>query len=225
MPGPALPPEERPENRPSPGWADVLLPAAGPVPLDRLIAYASEVVIELAKNRDVKRDEAGRPVFRLRSAGQTAECTFQMFEVDFSAIGMATDMPLIAYAYADAADIEWHFGSTPILSTPRTISPTEAAEALNMDVLLEGFRRFVLSESVLFPTSLTQDAGKGKGPLPIDREDCTCSECGGSLEVTEVNEATMSVECENGHAYELEHDAFESAFDYVLEFLSRRGRG
>jgi hypothetical protein len=153
----------------------------------------------------------------------TPECTFQVFEVDFSAIGMATDMPLIAHAYADSAEIEWHFGPTPIASTPRSASPKAAADALDMDVLLDGFRRFVAAESVLFPSSATAGAGKDKGPVSIDREDCTCSECGGSLEITEVDDCTMSVECENGHAYELEHDAFDAGFDYVLEFLSRRG--
>jgi hypothetical protein len=94
-----------------------------------------------------------------------------------------------------------------------------------MDVLLDGFRRFVLAESVLFPTSLTHDAGKRWKPVAIDRSDCTCGECGGSLEVVEIDDATMSVECEHGHAYDLEHDAFEAGFDYVLEFLSRRCRG
>ena len=224
MPEPALPPEERPENRPSPRRAGVLLPAAGPVALDTLVAYASEVFIELARTRDVKSDEAGCPLVRLRSAGMTAECTFQLFEVDFSAIGMATDMPLVAHAYADSANIAWHFGPTPIAETPRTVSPKAAAAALNMDILLEGFRRFVLADSVLFPTSLTEEAGQGRGPLPIDPAECTCSECGGSLEILEVDDATMSVECESGHVYELEHDAFDSAFDYVLEFLSRQRR-
>ena len=93
-----------------------------------------------------------------------------------------------------------------------------------MDVLLAGFRRFVEAESVLFPTSPTEEAGKGAGPVAIDRADCTCGECGGSLEVVEVDDATMGVDCENGHAYDLEHDAFDAGFDYVLEFLSRKGR-
>jgi hypothetical protein len=92
-----------------------------------------------------------------------------------------------------------------------------------MDVLLKGFRRFVAAESVLFPTAVTSTAGRNKGPVAIDREDCTCSECGGSLEVIDVDDCTMSVECEVGHVYELEHDAFDAGFEYVLEFLSRRG--
>lgn len=224
MPGASHTPNESPDRTPREGPALASLPAAGPMPLDVLVSYAKAVLAELAENRDVKSDDEGRAVYRLRSAGMTAECTWQLIETDFSAIGMATDMPLIAHAYADASEIEWHFGPTPILSTPRTATPKAAADALNMDVLLDGFRRFVEAESVLFPTSATKDAGKGKGPVEIDRQDCTCGECGGSLEVVEVDDATMSVECENGHAYDLEHDAFDAGFDYVLEFLSRKGR-
>src|SRR4051812_27157644 len=225
MPGPSYPPEESPGSRPRDVRPEMVLPAAGPVSLDLLVAYARDVLAELAENRDVKSDDEGRALYRLRSAGMTPECTWQWIEADFSGLGMATDMPLIAHAYSDAGEIEWHFGPTPILSTPRSYSPKEAADALNMDVLLDGFRRFVEAESVLFPTSLTRDAGKGKGRVTIDRRDCTCGECGGSLEVVEVDDATMGVECENGHAYDLEHDAFDAGFDYVLEFLSRQGRG
>lgn len=224
MPGASHTPNESPDRTPRDGRAVASLPAAGPVPLDGLVAYARDVLAELAENRDVKSDDEGRAVYRLRSSGVTSECTWQLIETDFSGLGMATDMPLIAHAYSDAGEIEWHFGPTPILSTPRTATPKEAADALNMDVLLDGFRRFVEAESVLFPTSATKDAGKGKGPVAIDRRDCTCGECGGSLEVVEVDDATMSVECENGHAYDLEHDAFDAGFDYVLDFLSRKGR-
>ena len=147
-----------------------------------------------------------------------------MFDVDFSGLGMATDMPLIVYAYSDAAEVEWHFGPTRISATPRSFSPKAAADALDMHVLLDGFRRFVAAESVLFPSSATPDAGEGRGPVAIDREDGTCPECGGSLEIIEVDDATMSVECEAGHISELEHDAFDAGFDYVLDFLSRRGK-
>lgn len=224
MPGASHTPNESPDRTPRDGPSVASLPASGPVPLDVLAAYARDVLAELAGNRDVKSDDEGRAIYRLRPSGMTAECTWQLIEADFSAIGMATDMPLIAHAFSDAGEIEWHFGATPILSTPRSYSPKEAADALDMEVLLNGFRRFVEAESVLFPTSVTEDAGKGKGPVEIDPQDCTCGECGGSLAVVEVDDATMGVECENGHAYDLEHDAFDAGFDYVLEFLSRKGR-
>src|SRR4051812_43482814 len=96
----------------------VSLPREGMVPLDVLVTYAKEVLAELARNRDVRSDEEGRALYRMRSLGITAECTWQMFEVDFSSLGMAIDMPLIAHAYSDADDIEWNFGPTPIRSTP-----------------------------------------------------------------------------------------------------------
>jgi len=195
------------------------------VPLDALAAYAKAVLEGLTRNRDVKSDDAGMALCRFGPLGVSAECTWQMFEVDFSGIGMATDMPLVVYSYADADEIEWHFGATPIATTPRSHPPEAAANSLDTAVLLDGFRRFVLAESVLFPTTLTKDAGKNKGPLAVDPDDCACAECGGSLEVTDVDDVTMSVECENGHAYELEHDAFDEGFDYVLEFLSRRDLG
>jgi hypothetical protein len=200
------------------------LPAAGPVGLDELVAYARAVLDGLAENRDVKSDGEGRPIHRARSGGMTPECTWQVFEVDFSAIGMATDMPLIAHAYADSAEIEWHFGPTPIASTPRSASPKAAADALDMDVLLDGFRRFVAAESVLFPSSATAGAGKDKGPVDIDLEDGCCRACSGMLEVTGVDDVAMSVEClDCGAGREVEHDAFgDGGIRYVLEYLTRR---
>src|SRR3954447_24882863 len=173
------PTPENPRSGPQ-GEQTISLPREGMVPLDVLVTYAKEVLAELARNRDVKSDDEGRALYRMRSLGITAECTWQMFEADFSGIGMAIDMPLIAHAYSDADDIEWNFGPTPIRSTPRSATPREAAALLDMNVLLDGFRRFIAAESVLFPTALTKDAGKEKGPVQIDPADCTCSECGES---------------------------------------------
>jgi hypothetical protein len=199
------------------------LPENRAVPLETLLAYAEKVIAAMAENRDIRTDEAGKPGCTLRSSGADAEASWLHFTADFSAIGLAVDMPLIATAYADEIFVGWNFGPTPIAKTPRTATPGEAADALDRNVLLDGFRRFVAAESVLFPTALTNDAGQGKCPVTVDRADCTCSECGGALEVTDADDVTMSVECENGHTYELEHDAFAAGFDYVLEFLARRG--
>src|SRR4051812_41578738 len=135
MSGPSRPPEVSPGIRPQDERLDVSLPAVGPVPLGILVAYARAVVSELAENRDVKSDPEGRAIYRLRSGGMTAGCTWQVVEVDMSAIGMATDMPLISHDYADSGDVEWRFGPTPIASTPRTASPKEAADALDMNRL------------------------------------------------------------------------------------------
>jgi hypothetical protein len=147
-----------PSTNPAPkGHAS--LPAGRVVPLDVLLGYVKEVLSELANHRDVMSDEAGQPLYRLQSSGMTPECTWHVFEVDFSAIGMATDMPLIVQAYADA-EIEWHFGPTPIATTPRTASPKAVADALDMNVLLGAFHRFVLAENAFFPSTLPEDAGK-----------------------------------------------------------------
>lgn len=205
------------DERPNP-----TIPSSGAVPLELLKPYAEAVLGELAKNRDL-RSEAGKPCYHSRNSGEDSEAAWLQVIADFSAIGMAIDMPLILTAFADDASLEWNFGPTPIGKTPRAATPKEAADSLDMNVLLDGFRRFVAAESVLFPTSVTRDAGKNRGPVAIDPADCTCSGCGESLEITDVDDATMSVECSNGHAYELEHDAFDAGCDYVIEFLSRRG--
>ncbi|RUL88009.1 hypothetical protein [Tautonia sociabilis] len=194
-----------------------------PLSLDELREFVDAVLAGMAENRDVKWDEQGKPLATLKHCGQDPECTWLFYEVDMSAIGMPTDTPLIVHSYAGEADLEWTIGPTPLARTTRDSTPEQAAAALDMHVLLDGFRRFVLADSVLFPTSLTNDAGRQSGPILIAPEDGCCCECGGMLEVTGVDDATMSVECENGHAYDLEHDAFDVGFDYVLEYLSRRG--
>src|SRR4051794_1074198 len=74
MPSPTPEPNPREiaprDERPAPS-----LPASGPVPLDGLVAYARAVLEGLAANRDLKSDDEGRPIYRLRTAGMTAECT------------------------------------------------------------------------------------------------------------------------------------------------------
>ena len=45
--------------------------------------------------------------------------------------------------------------------------------------------------------------------MGVKPEDGTCRSCGGVLEIVEVGDATMSVECaECGDSYEVETDAF-----------------
>ena len=224
MGGPSQTPGEHPRNHLREERTNIALPGAGTVPLDTLVSYARAVLEGLAENRDVKSDDDGRAIYRLRSSGFSAECTWQLFEVDFSAIGMATDMPLIVYAYPDATELEWHFGPTPIASTPRTSSPKAAADALDMNVLLDGFHRFVLSESVLFPTSMTPP--KESGGIFIDPDDGTCSKCDeGELEVIDADDVSMTVECGGcGACYPVEHDAFgDGGIDDVLRYFARRG--
>ena len=97
-----------------------------------LLAYAEKVVAVMAKNRDIRPDDAGNPCCSLRCSGEDAEAVWLHFTADFSAIGMAVDMPLIATAYADENCVEWNFGVTPLGKTPRTATPEEAADALGV---------------------------------------------------------------------------------------------
>ena len=190
--------------------------------LDKLRMHVDAVLVEMVKNRDVKWDDNGEPIAKLKTCGQDAECSWVFYEVDMSAIGMPVDTPLIAHSYEGEAVLEWNIGPTPLAKTGKSVPPKEAADTLNMDRLLDAFQRFVVAESVLFPTSLTPP--RESGAVFIDQEDGSCRACSGVLEVTGVDDCMMNVEClDCGGSYEVEHDAFEGSRDYVLEFLSRRG--
>ncbi|QDV37425.1 hypothetical protein ElP_53640 [Tautonia plasticadhaerens] len=91
--------------------------------------------------------------------------------------------------------------------------------------MLDGFRRFVLAGSTSFAAPYPEEEPGLGGSVLIDLEDGCFQECSGTLEVTDVDGLTMSVACENGHSFEMEHDAFDAGFEYVLEFLSRRDSG
>lgn len=219
-------PDNVPRNRQDPdGGGERSLPASGAVPVAALLAYAEKVLAELANNRDLRMDEAGNPASALQASGETREAVWAHFEADFSAIGMATNMPLMATAYADEAAIEWNFGSTPIGKTPRTATPKEAADILDMNRLLDAFRRFVEAESALFSTELAPP-GEGSSVI-IDPEDGCCPACSGTLELVDVDEGTMTVECRDGCGalLEMEHDALRGGRNYVQDFLARRGWG
>jgi hypothetical protein len=219
-------PDNVPRNRQDPdGGGERTLPASGALSVADLLAYAEKVFAGLANNRDLRLDEAGNPSSALQASGETREAVWAHFDADFSAIGMATNMPLFATAYADEASIEWSFGSTPIGKSPRTATPKEAAEILDMNRLLDAFRRFVEAESALFPESLPPP-GEG-GPVLIDPKDGCCPGCSGTLELVGVDEGTMTVECRDGCGalLEMEHDAVGGGRDYVLRFLARRGWG
>lgn len=61
-----------------------------------------------------------------------------------SAIGMPTNMPLLARSKSGEF-VEWSLGETPLARTPRSATAKEAADLLNMDTLLAGFRHWVAS--------------------------------------------------------------------------------
>jgi hypothetical protein len=53
-------------------------------------------------------------------------------------------------------------------------------------------------------------------PIEVNRKDGKCKECSGTLQVIEVDDATMEVECkECGTTYKVETDAFnDGGIDY-----------
>jgi hypothetical protein len=58
----------------------------------------------------------------------------------------------------------------------------------------------------------------------VDRNDGSCRECGGVLEITDADDATMTVECtECGESYLVETDAFgDGCMTYYPGFLAGR---
>ena len=60
----------------------------------------------------------------------------------------------------------------------------------------------------------------------VDRKDGQCRSCGGTLQILDVDDATMSVEClECNDSYEVETDAFgDGCMTYWPAMLARQGR-
>ena len=44
--------------------------------------------------------------------------------------------------------------------------------------------------------------------MQVDRQHGRCRACGGTLDIVDADDATMTVECEDGHCYAVEPDAF-----------------
>jgi hypothetical protein len=59
--------------------------------------------------------------------------------------------------------------------------------------------------------------------MRVDPTDGRCRSCGGTLTITDADDATMTVECECGESYLVEPDAFgDGAMDYYVDFLMMR---
>jgi hypothetical protein len=58
--------------------------------------------------------------------------------------------------------------------------------------------------------------------MKVDLKDGVCRSCGGELEITAVDDATMGVECQEcGDSYDVEPDAFgDGCMTYYVEFLA-----
>jgi DNA-directed RNA polymerase subunit M/transcription elongation factor TFIIS len=59
----------------------------------------------------------------------------------------------------------------------------------------------------------------------VEKRDGACRECGGVLEITDADDATMTVECtECGESYLVEPDAFgDGCMTYYVEAMTRKG--
>ncbi len=57
--------------------------------------------------------------------------------------------------------------------------------------------------------------------MRVNPKDGVCRTCGAELEIVDADDATMTVECENGHEYIVETDAFgDGCMTYYVGFLS-----
>lgn len=60
--------------------------------------------------------------------------------------------------------------------------------------------------------------------MRVDPKDGVCRSCGGTLEITDADDATMTVECEEcGDSYLVETDAFgDGCMTYYVPFMANR---
>lgn len=57
--------------------------------------------------------------------------------------------------------------------------------------------------------------------MRVNPKDSVCRSCGGELEITDADDATMTVECECGESYLVEPDAFgDGCMTYYVPFLA-----
>ena len=61
--------------------------------------------------------------------------------------------------------------------------------------------------------------------MQVATKDGVCRSCGGTLEVIDADDATMTVECEDcGETYTVETDAFgDGCMTYYVGFMADRG--
>jgi hypothetical protein len=67
-------------------------------------------------------------------------------------------------------------------------------------------------------------AGRRSIEMRVDPKDGVCRSCGGELEIVDVDDATMTVECQCGDTYVVEPDAFnDGCMTYYVGFLREAG--
>jgi hypothetical protein len=61
--------------------------------------------------------------------------------------------------------------------------------------------------------------------MRVEPRDGRCRRCGGTLTIVDANDVTMTVRCDCGEEYLVEHDAFhDGGMHYLIEFLANRLR-
>jgi hypothetical protein len=111
--------------------------------LPKLDAYVEATLRQMAKNRDMKTDRRGEPVYEVRNAGRRADGSLRIdLTADLSGIGMPVNAPLAVIA-GQADRLAWFLGDTLIASTPDSHTPEQAGDALGMDQLLAAHRAWV----------------------------------------------------------------------------------
>jgi transcription elongation factor Elf1 len=60
--------------------------------------------------------------------------------------------------------------------------------------------------------------------MRVNRADGRCRECGGSLDIVDVSDATLTVQCDEcGESYEVEPDAFgDGCMLYHVEMMAQK---
>ena len=62
--------------------------------------------------------------------------------------------------------------------------------------------------------------------MRVNPKDGVCRSCGGELEITDADDATMTVECECGESYLVEPDAFgDGCMTYYVPFIASQKEG
>ncbi len=145
MPSPA--PAPNPNQDPTPSLDGQSLWPTRKLSREELLSHVGAVLTELVRNRDIKGDDAGEPIAQLQGSGETANASWCHFEVDISGIGMPVDSPLIIASYEGDSFVTWNLGPVPLGFIPKEKTAKEAAALLDMNCLLDAFRRFVAAES------------------------------------------------------------------------------
>jgi hypothetical protein len=110
--------------------------------LPELDRYVEIALGQMGRNRDVRTDAEGHPLYDVLAAGRTADGKLRIdLKADLSGIGLPTNAPITVMAEG-AGPVAWFLGDVLIATTPGEWMPEEAGEALTMDKLHAAHRRW-----------------------------------------------------------------------------------